>query len=133
MKFEIVVARRFAFPKSVAASRKPTFISVIATVGITLGTAALILTLSIVQGFSQEIKAKMIGFGSHIRIIDMAGRLFPEVPETVTKIQGFPNIAAASPFLQADVILKRESKEGEVLIEPAILKGISPEHDVSFI
>ncbi|NTV46461.1 MAG: ABC transporter permease [Chlorobiales bacterium] len=133
MKFEFIVARRFAFPKSAAASRKPTFISVIATVGIMLGTAALILTLSIVQGFSQEIKAKLIGFGAHIRITDMGGRTFPSQFSDIKAVQIFPNIEAASPFLQTEVILKIQSQSGEVLIEPAILKGISPEHDVSFI
>ena len=44
------------------------FISVLSIAGIAIGVASLILTLSIVEGFETEIKDKIIGFDSHIRV-----------------------------------------------------------------
>ncbi|WP_322113775.1 hypothetical protein [Prosthecochloris sp. SCSIO W1101] len=74
MKSELYIARRFAFkPRS---SSKPTFIVFLAVAGIALGTAALILTLSIVKGFSTQIESKLIGFSSHFQIRQAQGNLF---------------------------------------------------------
>ncbi|HRD18488.1 MAG TPA: hypothetical protein PLB60_05510, partial [Candidatus Marinimicrobia bacterium] len=44
------------------------FISIIATISLAVGVAALILTISILNGFEQEIKTKLLGFDSHIRL-----------------------------------------------------------------
>lgn len=43
-------------------------IVVIATIGITIGIAVMIISLAVVTGFQQEIKNKMIGFGAHVQI-----------------------------------------------------------------
>ncbi len=44
------------------------FITIIAVGGVTVGVAMLLLALSIVRGFSQEIEAKVIGFGAHVQV-----------------------------------------------------------------
>ncbi|MFA6743503.1 MAG: hypothetical protein WCS36_04785, partial [Candidatus Neomarinimicrobiota bacterium] len=44
------------------------FISIIATIGLAVGVAVLILTISILNGFENEIKTKLLGFDSHIRL-----------------------------------------------------------------
>lgn len=130
MKFEVTIARRFLFPQREKA-HKPTFISAIATGGIALGTAALILTLSIVQGFSDEIKSKIIGFGSHIHLIKVGGDFVKYDSVIAIKTKQIQNIASVSPFLQKDVILK--SISGASLLEPALLKAVEPQTDNSFI
>ncbi|MCS6989387.1 MAG: ABC transporter permease [Chloroherpetonaceae bacterium] len=130
MRFEIAIARRFLFPNR-EKENKPTFISVVATGGIALGTAALILTLSIVQGFSEEIKNKIIGFGAHIHLIKVGGEFIKQDSVIAIKTTQNPNVASASPFLQKDVILK--TANGASRIEPALLKAIEPQTDNSFI
>lgn len=130
MKFEVTIARRFLFPQREKA-HKPTFISAIATGGIALGTAALILTLSIVQGFSDEIKSKIIGFGSHIHLIKVGGDFVKYDSVIAIKTKQIQNVASVSPFLQKDVILK--SISGASLLEPALLKAVEPQTDNSFI
>lgn len=130
MKFEITIARRFLFPQR-EREHKPTFISAIATGGIALGTAALILTLSIVQGFSEEIKNKIIGFGSHIHLVKVGGDLVKFDSVIAIKTLQIQNVASVSPFLQKDVILK--SASGASLLEPALLKAVVPQTDNSFI
>jgi lipoprotein-releasing system permease protein len=130
LKVEITIARRFLFPQQ-GKEHKPTFISVIAVGGIALGTAALILTLSIVQGFSDEIRNKSIGFGSHIHLVKVGGDFVKFDSVIVIKSQQIQNIISCSPFLQKDVILK--STSGASLLEPALLKAVVPQTDNSFI
>jgi len=130
LKFEFTIARRFLFPQK-EKEHKPTFISAIATGGIALGTAALILTLSIVQGFSDEIRNKIIGFGSHIHLVKVGGDVVKNDSVIVIKSQQIQNVTSCSPFLQKDVILK--SASGVSLLEPALLKAVVPQTDHSFI
>ncbi|MGQ9804518.1 MAG: ABC transporter permease [Chlorobiales bacterium] len=129
MKFELTIARRFLFPQR-EKEHKPTFISIIATSGIALGTSALILTLSIVQGFSEEIRNKIIGFGAHIHLVKVGGDMvkYDSVIAIKTQIQ---NVVSVSPFLQKDVILK--STNGASRLEPSLLKAVVPQTDNSFI
>jgi len=130
LKFEFTIARRFLFPHKEKAHR-PTFISAIATGGIALGTAALILTLSIVQGFSDEIRNKIIGFGSHIHLVKVGGDFVKYDSVIAIKTKQTQNVASLSPFLQKDVILK--SANGASLLEPSLLKAVEPQTDNSFI
>ena len=44
------------------------FITYVAIGGVAVGVAALLLALSIVRGFSQEIEAKIVGFGAHVQV-----------------------------------------------------------------
>ena len=69
MKPEFYIARRFAFKQRSAS--KPTFIVMVAVIGIAVGTAALILTLSIVKGFAGSVENKLISFSDHLQIRSM--------------------------------------------------------------
>ncbi len=135
MSFEFVLAKRFTFPKTVEGSKRPAFIVLIGTVGIAIGTAVLILALSIVQGFSHEIKAKILGFGSHIQVSQVTGHSFSTAETNMEQLMALPGVSAMSPFFQSQVIAKSQamSEIGGGLIEPAQLKAIEPETDVSFI
>lgn len=135
MKFEFILAQRFTFPHAIKGSRRPTFIVLIATVGIAIGTAALIIALTIVQGFSHEIKEKILGFGSHIQVTQITGQLFSTEKTNLDELSKLGDVNAMSPFLHSPVIVKSASlsRFGESLIEPAQLKAIDPKNDVSFI
>jgi lipoprotein-releasing system permease protein len=61
------IARRYL--QSQRRSRFLSFITLFAVIGIMLGTAALILTLTILAGFEHEIKTKVIEFASHIEVL----------------------------------------------------------------
>jgi len=121
LKSELYIARRFAFkPRSTS---KPTFIIVIAVAGIALGTAALILTLSIVKGFSAQIENKLIGFSSHFQIRQAEGRYFYPLPADTTRLHAIDNISSVTPFLEKNIVLQSKGVHGE-LIQPAMLKGV---------
>ncbi len=130
MTFELTIARRFTFPRAERQS-KPSFIVFIAVAGISVGTAALILTLSIVYGFSRIIESKLALFGSHIVVTHASLKEFAKDDNILSEISQMPNVASVAPFLQRNVILKSRSLSGEPLLEPAMLKGILPEADIS--
>ena len=130
MKSELYIARRFAFkPRS---SSKPTFIVFIAVAGIALGTAALILTLSIVKGFSSQIENKLIGFSSHFQIRQAEGRLFFPLPADTVRLNGIGNISSVQPFMEKNVVLQSKGDNGE-LIQPAMLKGVFGKSPPAFL
>ena len=130
MKSELYIARRFAFkPRS---SSKPTFIVFIAVAGIALGTAALILTLSIVKGFSSQIENKLIGFSSHFQIRQAEGRFFYPLPADTVRLGGIDNVSSITPFMEKNVVLQSKGDNGE-LIQPAMLKGILRQSPPAFL
>ena len=66
MKTEFFIAKRYLFSK-----RKVSFITVISTisiVGVSIGVAAMIIVLSVFNGFSEKVTSILIGFDPHIRI-----------------------------------------------------------------
>jgi lipoprotein-releasing system permease protein len=134
MKPEFYIAGRFAFKQRSAT--KPTFIVMVAVIGIAVGTAALILTLSIVNGFASSVEKKLISFSAHLQIRHPAEQLFQERRSDLAKIASNPNIANASPFLEKSFVLRNRStgSNGESWrSKPVVVKGVSEEEKSVFL
>ena len=134
MKPEFYIARRFAFKQRSAT--KPTFIVMVAVIGIAVGTAALILTLSIVNGFASSVENKLISFSAHLQIRHPDDQLFQERRVDLAKIAANPNVANASPFLEKSFVLRNRStgSNGENWrSKPVIVKGVSKEEQRAFL
>ena len=133
MKAELYIARRFAFkPRSLS---KPTFIVLASVIGIAVGTAALILTLSIVNGFASVIEGKLIRFTSHLQVRQPDERLFAETRRDLQTLTGVPGVATASPFLEMNVMLRSRAGTGSAggNIAPALIQGIDPRVSSRFL
>ena len=133
MKAELYIARRFAFkPRSLS---KPTFIVLASVIGIAVGTAALILTLSIVNGFASVIEGKLISFTSHLQVRQPDERLFAETRRDLQTLKSVPGIATASPFLEVNVMLRSRAGSASAgsNIAPAMLQGIDPRESSRFL
>lgn len=106
----------------------------IATAGVTLGTAVIILSLCIVLGFKQEIKNKVIGFGSHIQVIDYSSfethttHNLP-IPNTlIDTLSTLPNVAHIQRFCDKQGILKTNND-----FHGIVLRGVGHEFDPTFL
>ncbi len=105
----------------------------IAIAGIALGLAVMIMSVSIVTGFKQEIRNKVIGFGSHIQIINFYSNISYETTP-VSRHQDFlpdimmiPEVRHIQPFAtKAGIIRTRDDIQG------VVLKGIDSSFDWSF-
>jgi len=79
--------------------------------GITVGVAALLLSLSVVRGFSREIEQKIIGFGAHIQVESYAESPIEnatEIEEQLVSIEGIRHVA---PIIQEFSLLRRSRSE----------------------
>lgn len=95
------------------------FITYVAVGGVAVGVAALLLSLSIVRGFSQEIQSKIIGFGSHIQVQSyMQDDLIESALSMSERIQEHEQVARVVPVVEDFVLLRRsaESIDGVALI-----------------
>jgi len=92
-----------------------------------LGTAALIITLSILDGFEREIKEKVVGFTSHIQVQGFQNLPLPDYHRAIDRVmKEISAVKAMSPYV---------AKEGMIRAGDAVdgifLKGIDPAMDVS--
>ncbi|NQU46821.1 MAG: ABC transporter permease [Chlorobium sp.] len=133
MRPEFFIAGRFAFMQR--SLSRPTFIVMIAVAGIALGTAALILTLSVVNGFAGSIEQKLISFNSHMQFRYPDERFFLERRSQIAEILSHPDITEASPFLEKGCILMSSAgvKRGPAKSQPVMLKGVTPEAENEFL
>src|SRR5512135_1142724 len=75
------------------------FISGVSMLGIALGVAALIIVLSVMNGFQKEVRDRMLSVVAHIEIYDASGQGFADWRSVAAKAQQNPQVVAASPFV----------------------------------
>ena len=97
------------------------FISGVSMLGIALGVAALIIVLSVMNGFQKEVRDRMLGVVSHIEIFSPSGAALPDVSRTLAEAKTNPQVIGASSFIASQALLARgEDMKG------AIIRGIDP-------
>lgn len=97
------------------------FISGVSMLGIALGVAALIIVLSVMNGFQKEVRDRMLGVVSHIEIFSPYGAALPDVAKTLAEAKANPQVIGAAPFIGTQALLARgEDMKG------AIVRGIAP-------
>lgn len=134
MNFELFIARRIHFSKERGDSRRVTPPAVrIAVAGIALGVAMMILSVAIVVGFKQEVRNKMVGFGSHIRVSNFdSNSSYETVPIFVgdslkSLLSALSGIRHVETFATKPGILKTETD-----FQGIVLKGVDVEYDWTF-
>ena len=96
------------------------FISMASVAGIALGVAALIVVLSVMNGFQKEVTARMLSVLAHVEVFDVRG----EMPEWRTAVQEAlrnPEVRAAAPFAETQAMLLSDG-----VMKPVLLRGIDP-------
>src|SRR5438128_867083 len=80
------------------------FISLISMAGISLGVAALIVVLSVMNGFQKELRARILGVASHVQITGADNRL-AAWQQVVEGSKQHPRVESAAPFVNAQAML----------------------------
>jgi lipoprotein-releasing system permease protein len=97
------------------------FISGVSMLGIALGVAALIIVLSVMNGFQKEVRDRMLGVLSHIEVFEGNGQAIPDLAATLATIEARPEVLGAAPFVGAQALIARgEDMKG------ALVRGIDP-------
>ena len=105
----------------------------IATLGVAVGVAIMLISTGIVLAFQSEIRNKVLGFGSHIQVINYdsqnAEQYKPIVfnPETLTLLDSVPGAKTVSPFCIKPGMLKTDNAFRGVMF-----KGVGERYDYNF-
>jgi lipoprotein-releasing system permease protein len=108
-------------------------INIIAIIGIATGLAVMILAVSILTGFKQQIREKVIGFGSNIQIVNFDSNIsFETAPiyegqDFIPKIKKIPGIKHVQVFATKAGIIKTDDD-----IQGVVLKGVGSDFDWSY-
>jgi lipoprotein-releasing system permease protein len=122
MAFELFIAKRY-----LTARRKQAFISVItfiSVLGIAIGVAALIIAISLITGFQEDVQDKILGATSHIMVSDLSGEGLDDYGAIAAKIRARRDIVSVTPVAYREVLISGTSRQ-----TGALLKGIDFEEE----
>ena len=106
------------------------FISGVSMLGIALGVAALIVVLSVMNGFRKEVQDRMLSVISHVELSSMDGAALPDWRATAAQVRGVPGVGAqvigAAPFIATQALIARGDE-----LRGAIVRGISPNDEAT--
>ena len=121
LPYELLIGLRYTRAKR--RNQFVSFISMISMLGIALGVAALIVVLSVMNGFQTELRGRILAVVSHIQISGASGEManWQSVAEQSLKQ---PGVLAAAPFVQAQGMLSFGSS-----VRGAMVRGVLPDFE----
>ncbi|MDP9087932.1 MAG: lipoprotein-releasing ABC transporter permease subunit [Pseudomonadota bacterium] len=112
------------------ASRRRGFVSLIAgiaIVGLALGVAVLIVVLSVMNGFEEVLRTRILSLTAHATISGVEGSLVKWRAD-LEKLENFPGIVGAAPYIEGQGLMTHADKSSGVL-----LRGIVPESEARVV
>jgi lipoprotein-releasing system permease protein len=123
LPYELLIGWRYTRAGRVAGRNGfISFISGVSMLGIALGVAALIIVLSVMNGFQKEVRDRMLAVVAHIELLAPGGEGFADTQALMAQARQNPEVVAAAPFVSQQALMARgEDMRG------AIVRGIDPE------
>jgi lipoprotein-releasing system permease protein len=87
-----------------------------------VGVMALVVVLSVMNGFRADLMSKILGVNSHLLVLNFEGA-FKDYKEVGTKIGEVEGVVASTPFIYSQVMLNRAGN-----VSGAVLRGIDPKN-----
>jgi len=119
--FEWMVGLRYTRAKR--RNRFVSFISATSIIGITLGVTALIVVISVMNGFQDELRHRILGMTAHATISEN-GRPLHDWQTLAEQVKGEPDVLASAPYVQAEAMLSAPPN-----VSGAIIRGIEPKYE----
>ena len=119
MPFELFISLRY-----LRAKRKQTFISIITLIsigGVALGVMTLIVVLSVMSGFHEDMRSKILGINSHV-VLMRYNDLVRDYQPLTKQVEEVPGVVAATPFIYSQVMIRAGKN-----ISGAVLRGVNPQ------
>ncbi|MCR4439810.1 MAG: lipoprotein-releasing ABC transporter permease subunit [bacterium] len=121
MNYELLIASRHLRSK-----RRTGFVSLITYIsvfGVMIGVAALIIVLSVMNGFESEVRSRIVGFDAHVRVGTYHDRGIEDYGQVIRQIQDIPHTLGISPYIVEKGLIRSAESSGEGLV----VKGVDPE------
>src|SRR5258705_1752790 len=122
LPFELLLALRYLRPKRTFVS----VITLISVLGVCLGVAVLIIVISVMSGFDLQLRDKILGFNSHLKIIQ-PGRTIANYKDVMRKVTSNPLVSAAAPLVLERVLIRTEPPSGQAQADAPYLRGVDIE------
>lgn len=106
----------------------------IASIGVMIGLAVMIISVAVVLGFKNEIKSKVVGFGSHIQIVNSDAMQSPDsypviaTDDLIARLKKCPGVKHVQRTTQKTGIFKTDDN-----FKGVVLKGVGKDYDHTFI
>ena len=102
------------------------FISGVSMLGIALGVAALIIVLSVMNGFQKEVRDRMLSVIAHVEVVDPRGNALPDWQATAQQARRNAQVVGAAPFIAAQALVARGDE-----MRGAVIRGIVPAEEAT--
>ncbi|HEY4370559.1 MAG TPA: lipoprotein-releasing ABC transporter permease subunit [Burkholderiales bacterium] len=124
LPFELLVGLRYVRARRTANKNGfISFISLASVLGIGLGVAALIIVLSVMNGFQKEVRDRMLSVVSHIEVFGASGSV-DNWQQLIEEAKRNKRVVAGAPYVEAQAMLVN----GDV-VRGAVIRGIKPEFE----
>ena len=120
-RYEFFIGRRYL--RSSRGNRFISFISIISMVGVAIGVAVLIVVLSVMNGFEEELRGRILSLTSHASISGFGAGL-SDWEEAAAKISDNPEVVASAPYIEDQALLIAGGRSSG-----AIVTGVLPERE----
>jgi len=124
VRYELFISLRY-----LRAKRREAFISLItaiATIGVMIGVMTLNIVLSVMTGFEEDLRDRILGFNPHIVLSSLSGAT-GDYNHLVEKARQVPGVVAAAPFIYSQVMVTSRQSVAGVLVrglEPALASDV---------
>ncbi len=135
MSLNFFLARRFYASAHRDVKRRASSLAIrIATAGVAVGLAVMIVSICVVKGFQREVKSKLTGFASHIEVLDYSSFASPEnfpivadktLTDALAKVPGVMH--------QQSVSLKMGIMKTDETFHTIVLKGVDENYNTDFL
>ncbi|MFI5364174.1 MAG: lipoprotein-releasing ABC transporter permease subunit [Candidatus Binatia bacterium] len=118
MRYELFIGLRY-----LRAKRKEAFISlitIISTLGVVIGVMTLNIVLSVMTGFEEDLRDRILGFNPQVVVLSFNGTI-RNYDSVVQQIEKVPGVAAAAPFVYGQVMLSAQQN-----VTGAVVRGVTP-------
>ena len=119
--YELFIALRYTRTKR--RNHFISFISLISMLGMALGVCALIVVLSVMNGFQKEIRTRILGIAPHLQVNAESNDLVDWQP-TLQVIKSHPQVVAAAPFINGQGMISFDQN-----VQGVMVRGILPQDE----
>ena len=121
LPFSLFLALKYLKPKRTFMS----VITIISVVGVLLGVAVLVIVLSVMNGFDDMWRDKILNFNAHITLSKFGGEI-EDPADAMEKVLKVPGVTGAAPYVQGLVFLQFNNR-----IQTPLVRGIDPRYEPS--
>jgi lipoprotein-releasing system permease protein len=110
-------------------------ITLISVLGVTLGVAVLIIVISVMTGFDQQLREKILGFNTHLKVLSRTSGMLGDHEAIAAIVSSNASVTAVAPLVIARALVETQALDGEAQVDAPFIRGIVPslENNISML